>query len=540
MTLRNARPVRFSPHTLSDTLDSTENKAGGMALLQNLIPDPTTDNVWTCRPAHVQQTSFDSFSNPGAISVCKVVGSLIYGLVATSRTANYDEPFCFNLETGAFITVSGVTSTNVPKTQSYVGDWTPPTMDLCGVNLVVTHPGFDGVNNFIGWFDTTSLTAPVWHAGNITGMITLTSVPSWVAQFNGRAYLGVNPTSGQPSAVFTDPLTLNCTNANQALTFGDNLPLTAAKGLPLSNQLGGVIQSLIVFKGANNMYQIAGDASTGNLSVNSLNVATGTLAPRTIVSSPMGLLFMAPDGLRYIDFDAHVSPPIGVAGEGINLPFIAPINPTRACATCTAEVIRISVYNSHIANTPLQDYWYDLVRGVWSGPHTFPGATLDIWQNNFVVTTPGQGAIYMGAVVPTPTSGVIENGSALSWVWQTGMLPDNGQMAASEITEMQIKTSAVSGTPTILVIAQDGDGNPYASTTYTFSVTTGALFDSAIFDKDVFGGAFSALAPRRIGFSVPVVYNRLAINVTGRSSIGFQIGDMFIRERVLGYMQEIS
>ena len=540
MSLRNARPVRFSPHTLSDSLDATDDAAGVMAVLQNLIPDPTTENLWTCRPAHVLQTPFDTFANPSAVSVCKVTGSLVYGLVASTRNPGRDEPFCFNLATGGFVVVAGVTGANVPATQPVVGDWIPPTMDLCGVNMVVTHPGFDGVTNFFGWFDTTTPGAPVWYAGNTTGLITLTTVPSWVAQFNGRAYFGVNPTSGQPSAVFTDPLTLNVTNANQALTFGDNIPLTAAKGLPLSNQLGGVIQALLVFKGASNIQQVTGDPTQSNLAINSLNVATGTLAPRTIVASPLGVLFMAPDGLRYIDFDARVSPPIGVAGAGINLPFIAPLYPSRACAACTAEVVRISVYNSHVAGGPLQDFWYDLVREVWSGPHTFPASNLDIYQNNFVATSPTVTGLFTGAVVPTPTSVAVENGAAMTWVWQTAMLPDNETMAMSEIAEMQLKTSAVSGTPTMTVTAQDENGVAYNSTTYTFTVGAPSLWGGFNWGAGLWGGSVLALSAHRVDFSAPVVYNRLAVSVTGQSAIGFRIGDMFIRERALGYLQAVS
>ena len=537
MTLRNARPIRFSPRTLSDAIDATDVNPGPMAKLINLIPDPTTADVWTCRPAHEMQTSFSSFTAPGAVSVFKVIGSLVYGLVASTRFAGHDEPFCYDLRSRVFVTVMGVTAANTPVTQATTGDWTPPTADLCGVNLVVTHPGFDGVTNFFGWFNTSSPSAPVWNAGNTTGLIILTNVPAWVAQFNGRAYLGINPPTGQPSVVFTDPLTLNVTNANQALTFGDNLPLTAAKGLPLSNQLGGVVQALLVFKGTNNVQQVTGDAAQSNLSINSLNVATGTLAPWSIVTSPLGVMFMSPDGIRYIDFDARVSAPIGAAGAGVNVPFINALYPTRACAACTAEVLRVSVFNAHASGAPLQDYWYDLVRQVWSGPHTFPATCLDTYMNSFIVSAPGLVGLYSGEVTPTTTSGVIENGAQLSWVWETAPLSDDGQMAMSEVAEMQIKTSAVSGVPTMTVTAQDENGTPYATATYTFAIGPAALWGAFNWGQGLWGGQSLGLAARRVDFNAPVVFNRLAVHVTGASTAGFRIGDMLIRQRTLGYMQ---
>ena len=541
MTLRRARPIRFAPHTLSDSSNvmGGPQSVGYMASLRDLIPDPSTEDVWTCRPGHVLKADFASFSTAEAVSCEKVIGSLVYGMVASTRTPGHDEPFCFNLATQSFIPVAGVTPLNVPATQLSSGDWVPPTMGLCGVNLVVTHPGFDGVTNFFGWFDTANPLTPVWHAGNTTGLIILTTVPAWVAQFSGRAYFGINPPIGQPSVVFTDPLTLNVTNANQALTFGDNIALTAGAGLPLTSQLGGVVQALIVFKGTSTMYQVTGDASRSNLSINALNVATGTLAPNTICQSPLGLLFMSPDGVRYIDFEARVSAPLGVAGRGVNVPFIAPLSPTRACAACTAEVFRLTVQNSHMPTQPLQDFWFDLVREVWSGPHSFPAALLDVYQNEFIVASPTAVGLFSGPVVPDVLSVAVENGATMTWTYQTAVLPDSGEMAMSEIAEMQVRTTATSGTPTMVVAAQDENGVAYNSMTYTFAVPARSMWGSMVWGAGVWGGSSSKLLPRQISFDAPVVYNRVAINITGASTIGFRIGDIFIRERVLGFIQEV-
>src|ERR1700730_3245698 len=106
-------------------------------------------------------------------------------------------------------------------------------------------------------------------------------------------------------------------------TFGDNVALTALGGLALFNQLGGIVQSLMVFKDVTNIYQVTGDSALSNLSVNALNITTGTLAPNTIVATPKGLAFMAPDGVRLINFDAKIEDPIGFDGMGVSAPFIS-------------------------------------------------------------------------------------------------------------------------------------------------------------------------------------------------------------------------
>src|SRR6185437_379255 len=143
--------------------------------------------------------------------------------------------------------------------------------------------------------------------------------PTAVYQFNSRAYYIYN-LPAQPSVYFSDALNpTTFTNANQILTFGDAVPLTALGGVGLNTQLGGIIQSLIVFKGVQNIYQITGDPTTSNLSVDALNVTTGTLAPNSICNAPKGLMFMSPDGYRMIDFQAHVSDPIGIDGSGVTV-----------------------------------------------------------------------------------------------------------------------------------------------------------------------------------------------------------------------------
>lgn len=539
MSFRLARPVRFSPAGLSDSLDETDLFPGACSSLQNLIPDPTTKNIWTCRPGSTEATTFTGFTTPGVVSVYKVIGSLVFGLVASGLTSGKDQPFCYNIATSAFVSISGVTSSNVPTTQAAAGDWTPPTMDLCGTNLVVTHPGFDGVTNFFGWFDLSTLSTPVWHAGNTASgsAITFATIPTWVRQFNGRAYFGVNPASGQPSVVFTDTLTLKVTNGTQALTFGDNLPLTACIGLPLSNQLGGIIQSLMVFKAAQGIEQITGDAALSNLTVNSLNVATGTLSPRSLCTSPKGILFLAPDGFRAIDFNAAVSDPIGVAGSGVTAPFRAPVAPSRVAAGCNAQVLRCSVENSNAPNTPWQEYWYDLSRQVWSGPHTFPATMYDTYQAQFVMASQAVAAsLWLGKVVPDPTTTTQENGANLSWVMQTVMWADNNEMAESEICEMQVKTSAVAGVNNINVSIVDENGSPIATAFYPFSAQA-SLWGSATWGNFLWGGPVSAIAARQITFSAPVVFNRMGVNISGPSGQGFQIGDIFIRRRTLGYLQ---
>ena len=50
----------------------------------------------------------------GFVSVYKVIGTRLYGLVATSTNAGHDEPFVYDLGTNTFVALTGVTAANTP------------------------------------------------------------------------------------------------------------------------------------------------------------------------------------------------------------------------------------------------------------------------------------------------------------------------------------------------------------------------------------------------------------------------------------------
>ena len=538
-----AKPYRFSPSGLSDTLDSTDNEKGTMAILQNLIPEPTTKNLWMCRPAATTVASFAGFTNPGFVSAFKVIGSYIIGMIASTRFSGKDEPFVYNITTGNFVTISGVTNSNTPTSPSSSGTWVPPTVAVVGIYAIITHPGFDGVTNgSFGYINISNFTGSVWASGNTSGGAgaALVCPPSAVAVFNGRAWYACNPTTGQPGLYFSDvlaPLTLT-NGSTQVITFDDNLPLTALAGLPLANQLGGVIQSLIVFKGTTNLYQITGDASSSSnpLAKNSLNSATGTLAPNTVCATPIGLAFLAPDGLRLIDFNARVSDPIGIAGQGVNAPFLNITTASRAVAACNTNLLRITIQNNAATGAPFQEYWFDLARKIWSGPHTCAASLIQPYQNTFLMTPQVKTAtIWKSDSVQTSSSQYVENGSQLTWVFRTSMLPDAQQESYSAL--MNTTLNLAPGTPSEQFTASVGDENGILYTTYTFSAgTLPSNWGSMTWGSSIWLGSLSNLHPIPINWPIPVVYRRIFFDIRAGAQGGIKIGDLYGKIRPLGYV----
>ena len=190
MPIRRGKPLAFRAKGLTDAIDGTNAFAGSMQALQNLIPNPTTSQQWVPRPASLSLVNlngspiedvngdpildsdgneiFDTgggFTSPAQFEAIYVVGERIYGMLASGRFFGKSEPFCYDLSIAAFVPIGGATAANTPTTQPRTGDWTPPTMQMIANKIVITHPGYDGVTNFIGWIDVSNFV----YAGAVTG-----------------------------------------------------------------------------------------------------------------------------------------------------------------------------------------------------------------------------------------------------------------------------------------------------------------------------------------------------------------------------------
>ncbi|MDE2471872.1 MAG: hypothetical protein KGL35_24890 [Bradyrhizobium sp.] len=524
-----------------------------MALLQDLIPDPTTKDLWQCRPAATSLVKFTSsgfssgfsigfggggFNLPTFVSCMKVVGSRVYGMVSTSRNPGQDEPFCYDLVATTFVPITGVTAANTPLSPSTGGAWNPPNIDLIGRKLIVSHPGFTGAGNgYFGVIDITAPAAPVWSSGNTT-VNALVAPPQWVQNFNGRCFFLVNPAGAQPAVYMSDQLNPTViTNANQILTFGDNIPLTCAAGLPLQSQLGGIVQALMVFKGVSNIFQVTGDYSLSNLATNALNVATGTLGPNTVVATSKGLGFIAPDGLRVIDFNARVSDPIGHTGDGagVTTPFINAVVPSRMSAAYNSGVYRVQVNNG--ATGTQQQWWYDFVRQIWSGPHTQQASLMAPYAGTFIVTLQaGEAQLFQSDSVQSTASSFVENGVPLSWVWATPMLPDTDEMAQIAIIETTLHMALVAGS-TVTVSAQDQNG-AYLDQVSVTPAGASTLWGAFNWGAAPWQGALNALFPKQLLWHFPLVFQRMGVTARGLSAAGIKIGRLHLRYQVLGYLQQ--
>ncbi len=406
-----------------------------------------------------------------------------------------------------------------------------------------------------------TLAAPLWGAGNLN-TYPLSSVPACVGQFNGRAYYGVGN-----FLVFSDSLNpTQLTNANQALTLGDNQAITALAGLPYTNTVtGGVVAALIAFKGTGTQYQITGDAATSNLQQNAITGGVGTLAPSTICATPLGLAYVATDGLRVLGLTGQVSEPIGTNGQGVNTPLINALYPSRMCAAYGQDVMRISLQNPLAAGQPFQEYWYDFDLKIWTGPHTFAANVIGSYPiggagGGFIAApVAAPAALYQSGVIPVATSTYAENNAALSWNYTTTLGPDNADMANNQVVESTIML-ALGDQDTVRVIAfneanktldtvyidgyveqptlwgefQWGRGNYYGVGTGMGGSVWGAVSWGA-FDWGVATGPFVQYP---IDWTGTVDFKQMSVEVLGTSSPGQSIGNLYIKYSPTGFLTQ--
>lgn len=540
MAIRNGIPVRFTAKGVCDAFDATDAFAGACALLTNLIFDQANPEVVVSRPGvGAPRTSFGSFTSPTFVTGFITIGTVVYGMVSTARNAGHDEPFAFDLSSNTFITISGVTAGNTPTSPATSGPWTPPTFAVVSTKILVTHPGFSGTGtNFFGVIDITTPATPAWSSSNLATN-PLPGVPTSVANFNNRAYFAVANVD-----YFSDVLVPTTrTNASQSVTLGDTTPITAQSGLPVQTTSSGVTAALVVFKGSS-IWQITGDPATSNLALNYVSLTTGCVSPRSVVQVPFGIVFIgidAPYVLNFLGTLSALSHTPGADGVAdVQVPFQNATTPSRISASFSGNIFRVCVATIIQGVQQTNDYWYDIRRKRWNGPHTFTYDSISQFGNNFVISGIDHGAaLFVSQSLPAVGSVYLDNGSAMMSHIRSSSFPKTGHMAEVQVVESTQEFASSGLSVNYNITALDDQLNTLDST-FVATPAAGITWGGG----GIWGGgaqwASASSIPHvyTIPWTIPLVFQKMAIDITGTSSNSLSIGTFFARYQDTGYTNQ--
>ncbi|MHB9838516.1 hypothetical protein Q8F57_027180 [Paraburkholderia terrae] len=535
MAIRNAKPVRFTPKGLCDAFDATDAFAGACQLLTNLVFDQGNPELMVARPGvGPAETTFSGFTTPTYVSVYIVIGVVAYGMVSSGRNAGHDEPFAYNILTNSFVTISGVTSGNTPTSPATSGPWTPPTMAVVSTKILVTHPGFNGSgSNFFGVIDISNPLAPAWSSTNFA-TTPLTGVPTSVANFNNRAWFAVSNT-----LQFSDVLVPTTrTNATQAVTVGDTTPVIAQSGLPIQTTSAGVIGALVVFK-QSQIWQITGDPATNNLAENYISLTTGCAAPRSIVQGPFGIFFAGNDAPYILNFLGTLVPLSSRPGTDfpadLQVPFQNATEPTRIAASFSGNIYRVCIPTLIQGQAQTNDYWYDIRRKRWTGPHTFTYDCAAQYGSSFLLSSPAQGAaLFVSTTIPTANSTYSDAGASFQSHMRSSTFPKTGHMQEIQVVESTIELGSIGAGVVFNMTAIDEQGSTLG-TAFVQTPPSGAIWGSFVWGQANWSPNASVPSVRTIPWPMALVFQKMALDVIVTPVNQIQIGTFFARYQDAGY-----
>lgn len=527
MPIPNSGPFQFTAVGLADAYDSTRAFDGACRKLQNWVFDQSNPELVIARPG-VDGATIDlsDIAGAGYVSCSIVLGDYVYGMVASSLTAGYDEAFCYQISTSTLISVSGQTAGNAegrPASPATSGDWVPPTMTVVGVKIVITHPGY-GVANKFGVIDITTPGSPAYSTGS-TSPTALPGIPTGVANYNNRAWFIV----GNQLWYSDDLNPTTITNSTQALTISDNTPVTALAGLPAQTLTGGVVAALIAFKGSQ-VWQITGDTTT--LAVNFISLTVGCSAPRSVAQSPLGVLFAGPDS-------AYMINPLGALvplGQELRQPFNYMTTPTRCAGAFAGNIYRLCMETIVDGISGTYDYWFDTKRMRWNGPHTFTYDCVSAAENYFYLSSPTiNGKLFKSSPIPFTGTLYTDNGATYYSDLVSAQLPKHDEMAMKQIVETTIELG--SSIPWSYNVNLFNDSGNYLISQGMTTSQSGSVWGSNIWgDGSRWTSVSRAPITYRIPWAYPVVFNKLAIEVVALASQTVSLGSTIFRVQKTGYL----
>lgn len=394
----------------------------------NVPTSPATSGEWT--PPTVDQIgAFIIFTHPGFTGANGFFGWLDFtgsainltGDLSTSSNPTYItnpsvDPVAAGITVGMSISGTGIDPDAVVV---YVDTTT----------IIMSEAALASTTSLLSFSGGTA-TAPNWASGN-TNTVNLPDEPTAVINFADRAYYACANELWYSDVL--DPL--NVSLSTNSLTADGDAPIVALVGQPFfTTQQGGIIQSLLALKNTQ-IWQVTGDLALQTLAFNKVSGGIGTRAPRSVAETPSGTTFLADDGLRFVDLTGKISPP----NQDKREIFLNIIEPSRVAAAYNTGVYRICVQYLTGGVGFRNDFWFDIDRGLWTGPHTIVYDCITSIGNSFLLSDDSYaGQLLQSNVLPSPLDSFTELGENLSFTYRTVTVPEFRPLTSWTVAETSI------------------------------------------------------------------------------------------------------
>lgn len=460
MPIRDSQTFTFRPTGTVDAVDATNGPAGGLTSCQNLVPSPSSPGSFAPRPAAIKAADLTSINAAGFISGFEVVGTIVYGLIASSRFPSYDEPFAYDLAAGALLPVSGVTANSIPSSIS-AGAWNPPTIFAgAGSRVMVTHSGFafNVYNNYVGWFDVSSFNTSLVSGNTVSGSNILSSLHTPVGN-SAPILSGVMPgMTITGTGIPANTTVLSSINGTFSLsTTGNTTSGSTAVVLPSTTNvaIGMSVTGPNIPTGA---YILSISGSTVNISQLATATATGSaiiitgggsiaMSNNATVTSPQtsGVSVIIKGGTptnpqwaagNLNTNPLNVVPTTGAAfngrayyGVGPYLVFSDPLNPTQVTQSIQALLIGDLTTITAVSALPLTSQLTGGIQQsltVYKGGESFYQITGDAATGNLALNavTGSVGTLAPGTITQTPLGVAMICADGLRFLELTGVQTD--------------------------------------------------------------------------------------------------------------------
>jgi hypothetical protein len=218
-------------------------------------------------------------------------------------------------------------------------------------------------------------------------------------------------------------------------------------------------------------------------------------------------------------------------------PFQNAVTPSRICGAYNNGIYRVCMDTIIRGTQATNDYWFHEKRRRWTGPHSFPYDCASPYGNYFILCSNASTAVlYKSQAVADTNTVYVELGVQLTSTLQSATFPKTQKMSEKQVIESTIELSSSGAATSYAITAQDDQQNTIDNTMVAVS-NTGTLWGTGVWGgSSTYQSSTNRPTTYTVPWTIPLVFKKMALLVTGSSTSALAIGTFFARYQDLGYV----